>query len=237
MGGNILSNFPELTIELSLRQDGGMKFGDNSSTKNRQEFLRRIGIDESKVVSAALTHSSNVQVVSSEDVGKIYPNTDGLITNAKNLFLSVTVADCLPIVLYEPHKKIFAVVHAGWRGLAAGILKKTLQKMVEEFSADVKEISLSVGPSIGQCHYDVKEDVTQHFFDYPSVILQQDEKTFLNIKEVARQQVLELGLQKEHIEVSPICTFCEAGTHFSHRKDQSAPVQAMMLVAGIREVV
>lgn len=227
-----------IKYHMSLRADGNMKLANNRLDNddiphNRIKFLEKHSIDSHNVISADLEHNNTVRVVTVADLGKVIPKCDGLITFEKNLFLSVTVADCLPIVIFHPGKEILCLLHAGWRGLESKIIDKALTTLQGTYKIDSAELLVGIGPAIGPCHYEVNTDLAEKFSQYPNVAIERDSKVFLDLKKIAQKQLMELGILPRNITTSDICTYCQSDTYFSHRKDQSNPVQAMMVVAGI----
>ena len=76
------------------------------------------------------------------------PDTDALITNIPGLCICVQTADCVPILICDPVKKVVAVIHAGWRGTVSLITAKTVEKMVDEFACNPADMLAGIGPSI-----------------------------------------------------------------------------------------
>lgn len=101
-------------------------------------------------------HTDKVMVIGSSLEPVI---ADAVITKQKGLFIGVRVADCVPILLCDPEKQVVAAVHAGWRGTAQAILKKTLQTFYETFFSNPADILVAIGPSIRQCCYEVDGEV------------------------------------------------------------------------------
>jgi hypothetical protein len=135
---------------------------------------------------------------------------DALITSCPGLSVSVRTADCYPILLSDG--KSVAAVHAGWRGTAAHIVEKTLERMCTEFGTPIGEVRAAIGPGIGACCYEVGSDVARQFG--------LDGKTHLDLVQENRRQLERSGVPSENIEASGICTFCDAGRFFSFRRDK-----------------
>ena len=123
--------------------------------KNRKFLIEKFGSKD--IYTAKQTHSSNVQIIKSEEY--FYDDTDALISEVNNSLLLLNFADCVPIILYSKKDNIGAVVHAGWRGTALKILKKTALKMNEELNVKLDNITALIGPSIGKCCFETDEDV------------------------------------------------------------------------------
>lgn len=115
-------------------------------------------------------HGNTVAVVTKKDSGKTIENCDGLITNDPNIYLSVSVADCIPLALYDPVTKSIGLLHAGWRGLNNGIIKKVVGLMVENFSTDPGDLLSEIGPHICQRHYEIKKFMSRGCRDFQNIM-------------------------------------------------------------------
>ena len=92
-----------------------------------------------------------------------YNETDGIVTNKKNLILSTTNADCILLLLFDPIKKVIANVHSGWRGTLQRISTKAIEKMEKEYNCNPKDIICCICPSIRKCHFEVEKEVKDMF--------------------------------------------------------------------------
>lgn len=211
----------------------GNQLESDEITQNRNTFLEKHSIDPQSVVSAELEHGNNIRTVFATDNNRIIPHVDGLITTEKDVYLSITVADCLPITLYDSKKNILCLLHAGWRGLEKGIIENAAKTLSIKYDIKLKSLIAEIGPAIGLCHYEVGKGVAEKFSHYPDTIIEKDSKVFLDLKKIAQKQLMELDILPTNIKTSDICTYCQSDTYFSHRKDKSEPVQAMMFVAGL----
>ena len=187
-------------------------------------------------IVAKQTHSNHIKVIteqmtkgwtSQEDA---IEDCDALITQEKDIVLSILTADCVPIVLYDPEKKVIAAVHAGWKGTQSQILAKTVQKMQELFDCNPQKIVAGVAPSIGRCCYEVGEDVAKHFFDLPEGYTKIGNKYMLDLPYINKYQLLQNGLREENIEMSGVCTACEVDRFFSYRKEQGCSGRFMSMI-------
>lgn len=211
-----------------------MRLGDRDAAVNRQKFLKNIGIFSTQMVSAQLANKSAIAIVERRSGGRTLPGTDGLITKDKDLYLSITVADCLPIFIFDQKKEALALLHAGWRGLALNITKKAVDKMCRELKCRLEDMQAYIGPSIGLCHFEVKEDVRKVFEKYRNVEQRRGKKIYLDLKKIAKLQLISCGLSKKAVEINPECTYCLSEKYFSFRRDKPEKVEAMMVLAGMR---
>lgn len=201
--------------------------GGDVAIANRERFLIKQGISPREVVAGQLVNGKSVQIVTREMGGEKMVATDGLIATDPPLWLSITVADCLPIVIYN--KEVVALLHGGWRGLDGGIIEEGVKKIREELIID-SELKAYVGPGIAQHHYPIANEIAEKFLSYEGAIAQEGEQVFLDLRVVARQKLEKLGIKA--IEMSEECTYCE-DKYFSARRDKTNPVEAMMVMVKI----
>lgn len=150
---------------------------------------------------------------------------DACFTQEKNLACTIMVADCLPVLFYLPTAKVVAAAHAGWRGLAAGVLEATLDHLAQ--FADTKACQIWLGPCIGPRHFEVGEDVKNTFCCSDAVSANGFSKSFKHGKYLADLAWLarrRLGLRGvAHIEGNDStiswCTFSQPELFYSFRRD------------------
>jgi len=148
---------------------------------------------------------------------------DALLTNQRGLAVSVRSADCLPILVADTRTHVVAAIHAGWRGTAAQIVRKTIEEMRVNFGTEPSELRAAIGPGIGACCYLVGDDVARQFgLSGPSL---------LDLAAANRNQLLEAGLAAEWIDPLGQCTFCNPARFHSYRR---AKEQAGRMVSFIR---
>ena len=130
--------------------------------KNYKYLCKCLGLDENKIIRAKQTHTENIKKVSQNEIG-IFPksldNVDGLITDEKGLVLSLVFADCIPLIFYDPIKKVISNIHSGWKGTVQRIGEKAAKKMMKDYGSNAKDIICCIGPSIGKCHFEVEVEV------------------------------------------------------------------------------
>ncbi len=176
----------------------------------RKQFCKKHSINHNKIVFANQIHGTMVKKVSSFDCGTFIKNCDGLITNDKSIYLCIFTADCMPVFLASRDYSVVAMVHAGWRGLAGGIIESATIRFLEDFGISTRDIFAYIGPHIGQCCYQVGNELKKAF-DRPS-----DEEYFSLSKE-AQSQMKKLGIKKVYINSH--CTCHEYEMFYSYRRE------------------
>lgn len=255
--------FLEVSAMMSEKSDGSMKLFPEQlleNSENRVKFFSEHGIAADRVVSAEIVHSTNVEIITAQNISNVSHNrrssfirynngssdndskysdvrvilgTDALVTKEKNIFLSVTIADCLPIFFYDPVAKIVGIAHAGWKGLIDGVIDKTLETL-KNCGAQTENIFVTFGPSIQKCHFEIRPDILPQFAEYKKYISERDGKTFVDLQGIAKLKLQNAGIKETNIETSILCTFCEKEKFFSYRRDKPEKLQAMVAVIGIR---
>ncbi len=238
---NIFEAYDDLVFGMSTR-DGGVSagtFGLNLSMnvgdvpehvqENRSRFFTALGIGAERMAYPLQHHTANVRIA---DHPGTYEYCDGLVTQKPNVYLAITVADCVPIVMFDPMTNSIAAVHAGWRGTAGKIVKKAIAKLLVQCESRPSNLRVFIGPAAGKCCYEVGPEVASQF---PASVVEGlgDGKFLLDVKEANRQQLLECGVPEQQIEVSQECTISTPGRFHSFRRDREASGR-MMAVIGRR---
>lgn len=191
---------------------------DEHVIENRRRVAAAIGV--TSLVTVRQVHANHVVLVNGPLEEPV--EADGLVTDEADLALAILVADCIPVLLIDRATSRFGVVHAGWRGLASGVLAAAVQQFAPEAA-----LHAFLGPAIAPEHYQIGPEVAQHFLDVPEALLaDRDDRSRLDLRHVATEQLLGLGLDANHIEVSRQST---GGPFFSDRAQR--PCGRFALVA------
>lgn len=210
-------------------------YSDDSPLKifeNRTILARMFNKREEDFIVPHQTHSTNILLIDNDfaqldkaaKVDRLY-NVDAVITQQKNLFLCITTADCVPILLYDFEAKAIAAVHAGWKSTAGRIVEKTIAMMRENFGTSPQNILAAIGPAIGIENYEVGDEVIEEFskngFSFNKKTARKfppSPKTHLDLKEINRLELIRLGVPKHQIEKTRYCTFENEKLFFSARR-------------------
>lgn len=197
--------------------------------KNRKIFFSQFGISEKDMAVPQQCHSNTVLRV---DVPGKYSECDALITNVKHVAVVVTIADCVPILLFDPINKVVGAVHAGWKGTIGLIIKRAVEKMNIQYRTDPAHILAYLGPSAGVCCYEVSEDVAVLFGN--KVVPYDNKKIFIDLKKENTHQLQQQGVLESNIEVSTSCTICEKELFHSYRRDGRNSGRMMAVICMIQ---
>ncbi len=141
---------------------------------------------------------------------------DAIITDRPGLFLAVNVADCQPILMYDPKMKVVAAVHSGWRGSVLDISGASVKSMTKNFSCDPKDLIVGVGPSLGPCcaeFVNYKTELPEDFWQYKI------KNRHFDFWAATKDQLMNAGVLEKNIYFSNICTKCGPDDFFSYRKN------------------
>jgi polyphenol oxidase len=218
-----------VTAAFSRRQDGNMSlcFGDTrGSLEHRKEFLSSLGIDYQDLICAKQAHGKHVEYVTQFNKGcgaldyeSSFSDTDGFMTDKKNVPIAILTADCLSIFIYDPKRPAIALLHAGWRGTEQNISGEGVRVMQEKFGSEPKDLLIGFGPSIRSCCFEVEKDFKSNF---SFGLIERDGRTFMDISLINQKQLISHGVEAENIFDPKFCTFSENENFFSFRKEGKA---------------
>ncbi|MFS0782387.1 peptidoglycan editing factor PgeF [Bacillus sp. 1P06AnD] len=209
----------------------GYHVGDEKQVvvQNRTIIANEIGAPLETWVGAEQTHRKSIVKVTKEMAGKgacdyesALKDTDGLYTNEKGVLLTLCYADCVPIYFFAPAHQYIGIVHAGWKGSVAGIAAEMIERFKGE-GVPLEGIYGAIGPSICEKCYIVDDKVIR---EVNKVLegkgkkpynLIKDGQYHLNLQQLNKQIMLQAGLK--HVQVTNLCTSCQAEDFFSYRRD------------------
>ena len=163
--------------------------GNGREKKEIEKYLHSQNIQFQKLIDPDQQHTDNIIVNPTSDV----ENCDGLITEKKGTVLTMITADCIPLLCIDTRKQIVGISHNGRRGTE----QKLVQKMIQKFYAlgsTLHDLRIAVGPAIGACCYP------------------------MNLNKENVDQLLAMGIKKDHIDFFPFCTKCDSKRFFSYRR-------------------
>lgn len=196
------------------------KNGDRAAVK----FLHTIGYDADikNLVWAQQVFGSKIHICNSHDSGRIISGVDGLISNIPGQILSVIAADCMPILIFDPENRVVAVLHGSRQSLIKGIIPKAIKIMGEKFGSKPKDLLIGIGPHIRKCHYWLKPKTYDGLAksSFKKYFVFKDKKVYFDLKKIALNDLLLMGIKKSNIDDCDVCTYCDYGKYFSARKEE-----------------
>jgi hypothetical protein len=188
--------------------------------RNRELLAGALGRDPARVAMGWQVHGAEVQVHHEPpgpgrrgfgSPGDHLARVDAQVTDSADVTPLVLVADCVPVALAAPGA--VAMIHCGWRGVAAGIVERTVTAVRR--LADAGEVSAAIGPAIGQCCYEVGAEVIDAFARNGHT--EALDGRMLDLPQVVRRELESLGVQD--VALAGVCVSCHPELFFSHRRD------------------
>ena len=224
-GGESEAPFRGLNLGLHVEDDPARVVA------NRRKFLAAIGGNEADFVSVKQVHGKRILHAGKAHrglgfacYGDAVDDTDGIFTEEKNVLMATFYADCLPVAVFHPGKKILGLAHAGWKGTHQNIASELIRAMGQGGELDPAECWCALGAGIGSCCYEVDESFYLRFAErYPQAgqwFTKKDSGAifFDNVK-ANLTLLMEIGVKEENIDVLGLCTSCHNDLFFSYRKE------------------
>lgn len=225
---NILKNSEGVKHFFSTRK-GGVSTGEFESlnlgiyTNDSKENVR----NNFNILCSSLNINENISYLNQEHGNKVFILTkenasevvgskgDAIVTQEKNMPIGVFTADCVPILLYDRDKKVAAAIHAGWRGLESKILTNTVNVLKEKFHSKEENIICAIGQCIGECCFEVSNDVAEKF----RFVSSRGGSLYVDLLKEAYTEAKECNLLEKNIDTLGRCTVCESDLFHSYRRE------------------
>jgi hypothetical protein len=192
--------------------------------RNREALWSAVAPGIAAPVIAEQVHGAQVAVVGAGDTGSGWREretaiaaTDALVTRERGVPLAILVADCAAVALVAPGG-VLGLAHAGWRGLAGGVLEATLERMAALAAAPAGDCAALIGPCIRGCCYEVGEEVWRQFPGECLAATDRPETRRLDLMAAVIHRLRTIGLGKDRIHSVALCASCRSDLFFSHRR-------------------
>jgi YfiH family protein len=188
--------------------------------QNRQVIARAMG--SNNLIFAQQVHGDQVLILNpdnfagAEGCEPVLGTGDALVTDASGKFLTIQLADCQSILLYDARRRVVANIHSGWRSSIKNIAGRTIHVMQKQFKSRPADIHAGIGPSLGPCcaeFVNYRKEIPEQLWSYKTA---GDHFDFWSI---SRDQLTDAGVGSENIEVSNFCTRCHTALFFSYRAE------------------
>ncbi len=208
----------------------GTTRGDDPAAveENYRRFRPAMGGTQGPLVKTNQIHEATVRSISACDLGRGLfdrePDADGLLTDLPGVTLTIFSADCIPVLLYDPVRRVIAAAHAGWRGTARKIAAVAVEAMIRSYGCDPAHIRAAIGPGIGPCcfetHADVPDAMTAAFGPSAQPYLRAlpGGKFQVDLKGLNALALSQAGLDPRQIDLDHDCTACRPEKYWSHRR-------------------
>jgi hypothetical protein len=200
---------------VTTRHSGNLSLFIGDSAKkvlnNRKRIARALHIPYNRLISAQQVHKDRIVIIKRLPIS--LRSTDAMITDLPGICLMLTTADCVPLLFYDPNKRVIAGAHAGWRGTILKIAQKTARTMHKKFGSRLKDILVGFGPSIRPCCYEVGPEVSRKFG--------KSGRIHIDLRRENKDQLVKIGIPSKNIYICRSCTMCNCDEYFSARASKS----------------
>lgn len=241
----LFRRFPEISHFVTLRGtvvpddpfssfNLGRHSGEDLSRvmKNRDRLCRALSLPSSALVQPRQVHGNEVLPLlpdffslTDEAQAEYLSQADGLVTALPGVCVAISTADCVPLLFYDPCRRVVGASHAGWRGTVGHIARKTVEAMHRVYGSDPRDIYAAIGPSIGRPAFQVGDEVVEAFREaYPGEVpvvspCRDDEgRHHVDLWEANRADLLSSGIIGGHLSLAAICTYARNDLFFSSRR-------------------
>lgn len=187
---------------------------------NRRSFpeacFQSFGVSKRPLVALGQIHSDRIFWVSGKPAALI-PEHDAVITQEKDILLTVQTADCAPVFFFDPRNSTIALAHIGWRGAEKGLAGKVVRELRVQGGADPGELQAAIGPAIRDCCYEFDPEGEPKF---RSFMKEKKGRACFDLVGYVIRELTDAGIRREAIFDSRLCTFCQPEDFFSYRRER-----------------
>lgn len=239
----IFKQYPNLLHFITTKDEGNFTL-KKEDLQMRDDIRHQLAVKyefkRGNLYEMEQVHGNNIKILRNDDIKKLrnnfIKNCDGLITDIHNVFLMIRTADCYPVILYDPHKKVLAAIHAGRNGAQKGILTRAVNQMEKLFYCQPKHILVGIGPGIGKCCYKYKYFTQEQNKAWSEFISNDTNGQSLDLQGYIIKQLILSGIRKNNVEMIDICTCCSKD-FFSHYRAQKTgePEGRFATIVGMKD--
>jgi len=251
---SLFEKFPEILTFTTTRR-GGASSGNYESfnlsefsgddienvSTNRKLLCEKINISENFLITPFQIHGDSILAIDKNFLSfneelkiSLLNGKDAMMTNLKGICITVSTADCVPLLVFDSVNKAIAVIHAGWRGTCSRIVEKTIYAMKSIYHSNPQNLFVTIGPSISPEVYEVGNELIPLFqkanFDIEQIFRTKRNKFYLDLWKANQLILLENGIDESQIEIIGKCTYSEPEIFFSARRQG---IQSGRMLTGI----
>jgi len=190
---------------------------ESARLENRKRFCNLLGFEAEALAGSLQVHGTEILEASKAGITEGF---DAVITQKKGLLISVSIADCTPILLADPTTGALAAIHAGWRGTVQQITKKTLERLHLTYGVKAQNCFAWIGPCIDECSFEVGAEVASQFGSDVKRAIKGTNQYYIDLKQANYKQLLQAGVPTSQIEIDPRSTFLQTDHFFSYRAEK-----------------
>lgn len=214
---------------------GSVRDDDANLTENYRRFAHAAGLDGRPLCRVHQVHSADVCVVRDPASHDGSRQADALVTGNAGVALSIRTADCVPLLLATTNGKWVAAVHAGWRGIVAGVLPAAIRRLCDVSGAHRVDLLLAIGPCISSERFEVGPEVTAEFrrifADETPISRTVGQKAYIDLAMSLVLQAQRSGIDLSRIDMTDLCTYEDSSLFFSHRRDNGITGRMASVIA------
>ena len=231
-----LSPAPYASLNLASLVSDQDADANTNVAENFRRVRRAMGCERHIRVQVNQVHGCHVWRPPAEPVRPVdAPRADAVVTDRDGQLLMVRVADCVPILISTEDGRVVSAVHAGWRGLVAGVIEASLNEVVSVSGTDMSTLLIAVGPCISVEHFEVGPEVVEVFENVglADAVVEREawEKPHIDLPRAVARRLKQSGVTPGRIDMSTQCTFGNAEDFFSHRRDQGRTGRQAAMIA------
>ena len=244
VGSGIIAGFTTRNGGSSRPPFNSLNLGFNSGDQqaaveaNRAALARSFELPPHLLLTVQQVHGSEILVIDQPNPDFSHyqrVECDAVITNQPGFMAGILVADCYPVIIYDPVAQVAAVIHAGWRGAASGLIGRTVKAMGELFACRPERMCAAIGPGVGAHGYEVDRPVREAFRagagDWEKIAKETRlGHWLLDLRLSCQLQLDAAGIESARIESVAECTCCHRETFFSYRRDNGRTGRQMGFV-------
>lgn len=220
VGGVSIGGYSSLNLNIKREPEG------TNVLDNFKIAASAIGFDFQSIVICNYEHGLNVELVNKSHNGmgllreNLLPVCDGVAVTHPGTTATALHADCTPIFFADKKRRIAGVAHAGWRGTLGG-MTVSISKFLNKHGVDTDDMLFGIGPSIGTCCFEVKDDVSIPFVEKygDNVRIFRENKQYIDLLRITLMQLQKIGVPANNICIAELCTVCNSDLFFSFRRD------------------
>lgn len=233
LGG--LSPAPFDSLNLVSRVNDPDADANTNVAENFRRVRKALGCRQHIRVQVNQVHGCGVWLPPAEPVRPVdAPRADAIVTDRAGLLLMVRVADCVPVLLSSCDGRVVSAIHAGWRGVIAGVLPRAVRSLTQSGGTDATQVLAAMGPCIGVEHFEVGPEVVDAFESAGLGLAVKTEgyaKPHIDLTAAVAHQLQRAGIPIKQIDRTDRCTFARADEFFSHRRDHGRTGRQAALIA------
>jgi YfiH family protein len=205
---------------------------------DRRSFLTAIGLPGGTLVTLGQTHEDRIYEIGADGPPPEAPPSgyDAVVSTRPGVAIAIGTADCLPILVADPRRRVVAAVHAGWRSSALGLPARVVRLLIERYGSTPSDLVVALGPSIGPCCFEVGEEVVEALASAAGgvgewTVRRSGRKPHVDLARANERALVAAGVAAASIERVPGCTVCEARRFFSFRREGAGTGRQLSVAA------